>query len=200
MGIGEVSRPRAVFLDRDGVINEPVIRNGKPYPPATAEELRLTAGVPDALSRLHELGLLLLVVTNQPDVARGSQTREAVTQMHDSLRASLPIREFFVCFHDDSDHCSCRKPLPGLILEAAEKYGIDVEESYLVGDRWRDIDAGWSAGCKTILIDYGYHEHGPTHPPNKSVGNISQAVDWIMSDMLKLVPGSSGSTRTSFNK
>ena len=126
--------------------------------------------------------------------------------MHDRLSAALPIRGFFVCFHDDSDNCSCRKPRPGLILEAAEKYGIEVEKSYLIGDRWRDIDAGWSAGCKTILIDYGYQERGPTHPPTKSVTNLTQAVDWIEWDMLKPVPTSArasssiDSTRTSFNK
>ncbi|MDQ2945174.1 MAG: HAD family hydrolase [Acidobacteriota bacterium] len=194
MGIAEVTPRRAVFLDRDGVINEPVIRDGKPYPPATVDELKLIAGVQDALSRLDELGFLLLVVTNQPDVARGAQTREAVTQMHARLSASLPIRGFMVCFHDNADNCSCRKPLPGLILEAAGKYGIDVQKSYLIGDRWRDIDAGWAAGCKTILIDYGYRERGPTHSPDKLVANLSQAVEWITWDMLKLVPNQTRSS------
>ncbi len=200
MGIGEVNGRRAVFLDRDGVINEPVIRDGQPYPPATAAELKLLAGVPQALSKLQELDLLLYVVTNQPDVARGTQTREAITQMHEWLSGSLPIREFLVCFHDDSDNCPCRKPRPGLILDAARRYGIDLQRSYMVGDRWRDIDAGWSAGCRTVLIGYGYLERGPTHPPDKLVANISQAVEWIASDMLRVSPGPSGMTRTSFNK
>lgn len=206
MGIAEVSRPRAVFLDRDGVINEAFIRDGRPYPPATAADLKLTAGVQQALSGLRELGFLLFVVTNQPDVARGTQTRDAVNQIHDRLKKSLPIREFFVCFHDDSDNCVCRKPRAGLILEAAAKHGLDLEKSYLIGDRWRDIDAGWSAGCKTVLIDYGYQERSPVHAPDKSVANLTQAVDWIVWDMLKLVSnsspdaGSSESTRTSFNK
>lgn len=171
---------RAVFLDRDGVLNEAIIRDGRPYPPASLAELKLAPDAAEALNRLKMAGFLLIVVTNQPDVARRTQTREAVEAIHAALAAALPIDDFFTCWHDDGDGCDCRKPKPGLMLEAAGKYPIDLEWSFLVGDRWRDIDAGAAAGCQTALIMRNYSERLPESRPDCCVTSLSAAVDWIL--------------------
>jgi D-glycero-D-manno-heptose 1,7-bisphosphate phosphatase len=149
---------KAVFLDRDGVINRPVVRDGKPYPPAGLHEFEILPGVPAALQSLRERGFWLCVVTNQPDVARGSQSQSVVEAMHDHLRSHLALDAFRVCYHDDADACDCRKPKPGLLLAAAVENGISLADSYMIGDRWRDIDCGHSAKCTTIFIDRGYKE------------------------------------------
>ena len=171
---------RAVFLDRDGVINRAFVREGKPFPPPTPQDLEVLPGVPEALQELKSHGYKLLVVTNQPDVGRGKQSREALEAMHHALRTSLPLDDILVCCHTDQDHCDCRKPLPGMLLEAARKHNIDLASSFMVGDRWRDIEAGYNAGCKTILIDYGYSERPPDHVPDLRVGSLREAADWII--------------------
>lgn len=170
---------RAVFLDRDGVVNASIIRNGKPYPPQTLSELTLNPEAGIALPALKMLGLQLIVVTNQPDVKRGTQSRAVVESMHRQIRTELPIDDFFVCYHDDEDACDCRKPKPGLLLQAANRYGLDCEQSFLIGDRWRDIDAGHNAFCSTIFIDYGYAERGPSKPASVTVHSLVQAANWI---------------------
>jgi D-glycero-D-manno-heptose 1,7-bisphosphate phosphatase len=154
----------AVFLDRDGVINRGVIRDGRPYPPDRLEDLEILPGVPAALARLRAAGYLNVVVTNQPDVATGKQRREVVEAMHARLLAELAIDAVKVCFHVDADNCRCRKPRPGMLLEAARDLGIDLSASYMVGDRWRDVAAGQAAGCKALFIDYGYAEKSPKEP------------------------------------
>jgi D-glycero-D-manno-heptose 1,7-bisphosphate phosphatase len=182
-GSGQL-RP-AVFLDRDGVINRAVVRDGKPFPPSGVEELEL---LPEVASSLHDLkaaGFALFVITNQPDVTRGTQTRSAVEAIHQALASSLPIDDIFVCYHDDEDHCACRKPNPGMLFEAQRKHNIDLSRSFVVGDRWRDIDAGHAAGCKTILIDYGYAERKPAQPPEATVRSLREAADWVLSSSLK---------------
>lgn len=181
MGIGVgLSLVRAVFLDRDGVLNRAILREGKPYPPPSAAEMEIVAGAPAALARLKQRGFLLLVVTNQPDVARGTQTLEAVEAIHRVLRDVLPLDDVLVCPHDDRDACACRKPAPGLLLAARERYGIDLGRSFLVGDRWRDMDAGAAAGCRTVFLDFGYRERGPSAPPDARVASIEEAADWII--------------------
>jgi D-glycero-D-manno-heptose 1,7-bisphosphate phosphatase len=175
---------RAIFLDRDGVLNQAIVREGKPYPPDSVAELQLVPGIED-LERLKKLGFLLIVVTNQPDVARGKQSRAAVEGIHQFLGVRLPIDIFETCYHDDVDNCLCRKPKPGLLTQAADEYGIDLSGSYMVGDRWRDVDAGAAAGCRTIWIDYGYRERGPTAPPDARVANVCEAVRWIEKDSEK---------------
>lgn len=171
---------RAVFLDRDGVINRTFVRDGKPYPPTTLQELEVLPGVPEALHELKQHGYQLLVVTNQPDVARGKQSRQTIEAMHQALAAGLPLDDILVCYHTDQDRCDCRKPMPGMLLEAAKKHNIDLAASFMVGDRWRDIEAGYNAGCKTILIDYGYSERSPAHAPDLRVGSLREAADWII--------------------
>ena len=171
---------RAVFLDRDGVINRAFVRDGKPLPPPTLQELEILPGVPEALHDLKEYGYELLVVTNQPDVGRGKLSRQTLDAMHKSLSASLPIDDIFVCSHTDEDKCDCRKPLPGMLLEAARKHNVDLAASFMVGDRWRDVEAGYNVGSKTILIDYGYSERPPDHAPDLRVGSLREAADWII--------------------
>jgi D-glycero-D-manno-heptose 1,7-bisphosphate phosphatase len=176
---------RAVFLDRDGVINRAVVRAGKPYPPASLGELELLPGVPAAMHRLREAGFRLIVVTNQPDVARGTTERAAVEAIHRGLqlggagRPPLPIDRFEVCYHDDADLCGCRKPEPGMLLNAARDEGIDLAASYMVGDRWRDIEAGRRAGCVALFIDYGYDE-AEGRAPDARFPSLAEAADWIL--------------------
>jgi len=171
---------RAVFLDRDGVLNEVVVREGLPYPPASLDELKLAPDAAVALARLKAAGFLLIVVTNQPDVARGTQSRAAVEAMNRAIGAALPLDDFFTCWHDDADACACRKPKPGLLLEAAGRYGIDLKASFLIGDRWRDIDAGAAAGCRTVLIDRHYRDRAPQSEPGHGAATLTDAVNWIV--------------------
>lgn len=171
---------RAVFLDRDGVINKAIMREGKPYPPSNLSELDVASDTPAALNDLKKHGFELVVITNQPDVARGSQSRDTVESINQALKTSLPLDDVFVCYHTDKDNCECRKPKPGMILEAARKHNIDLSRSFMVGDRWRDIDAGHNAGCKTILLDNSYNERTPAQPPDARVGSLREAADWIV--------------------
>ena len=165
---------RAVFLDRDGVINRAIVRDGKPYAPATLAEFEILPGVPDALRELHDAGLLLVVVTNQPDVARGTQRREVVEAMHQRLREELPLDAIKVCYEVESPTSFCYKPKPGMLLEAAREHGIDLPRSYMVGDRWRDVGCGRAAGCFTVFIDRGYAE-ALRDSPDATCTDLAQA-------------------------
>jgi D-glycero-D-manno-heptose 1,7-bisphosphate phosphatase len=169
---------RAVFLDRDGVLNRSVVRGGKPYPPRSLEELEILPGVPEALARLRRAGFLLVVVTNQPDVARGTQRREVVEAINAALCAALPLDDVLTCYEDgDSPR---RKPNPGMILEAAERHGVALAASFLIGDRWKDVEAGRRAGCRTVLLDYAYQEASPAGvAADFTTRDIHAAVDWI---------------------
>ncbi len=171
---------RAVFLDRDGVLNHAIIRDGKPFPPSTLAELQIPPGTAEALRELKAHGFQLLVVTNQPDLAKGLATPDSVDAINRKLSATLPVDEFFVCPHVDSDSCDCRKPKAGLLLEAARKHHVDLSASFMIGDRWRDVEAGHNAGCRTILIDQGYQEKRPAHPPDATVRSLREAADWIL--------------------
>jgi N-acetyl-alpha-D-muramate 1-phosphate uridylyltransferase len=171
---------RAVFLDRDGVLNEAIVRGGKPYSPVNLEELKIVDGAAEAVGRLKAAGFLLIVVTNQPNVMRGAQTRENVEEQNAAVRAAVAVDDFYTCFHDDADACGCRKPKPGLLLEAARDRNIDLPLSFMVGDRWRDIDAGASAGCRTVLIDYGYDDPQPVKGPDYRARSLGEAVEWIL--------------------
>jgi D-glycero-D-manno-heptose 1,7-bisphosphate phosphatase len=175
----EVVGRRAVFLDRDGVINRAIVRDGKPYPPDSAQALEVLPGVAQALQSLREAGYLNVVVTNQPDVAAGKQTREAVSAINNQLLASLALDAVKVCFHSDDDKCDCRKPKPGMLLEAAREMQIDLTRSFLVGDRWRDVGAAHAAGCRALFIDYSYKEKGPDKP-YVAVNSLAEAAGIIL--------------------
>jgi D-glycero-D-manno-heptose 1,7-bisphosphate phosphatase len=169
---------QAVFLDRDGVLNETSRVDGVPVPPRTIKEFRLIDGVIDAVDRLRAAGFLLIVVTNQPDVARGEQTVAVIEAMHEKLRSELSIDDIFTCFHDDADACECRKPKPGMLTNAIRRYGIDASRSFMVGDRWRDVTAGRLAGCTTILVGPDWEAPLPD-APDLRVRNLREATDMI---------------------
>jgi D-glycero-D-manno-heptose 1,7-bisphosphate phosphatase len=169
----------ADFLDRDGVINRTLVRDGTPHPPACCEEVEILPGVREALAELGAQGLPLIVVTNQPDVARGTQTRDAVEQINSMLMEQLPLTKVFTCFHDTADDCACRKPKPGLLHEAGAAYNIDLTRSFLVGDRWSDVSAGQAAGCTTFLIDLPYSQDHRCRPDYR-VADLPEAAKMIL--------------------
>lgn len=169
----------AVFLDRDGVINANLERNGRPVAPTSLAEFRLLPGVEDAVRQLKAGGFKVIVITNQPDVADGRTARSTVDAMHDLVRSRLAVDDIRVCFHNDSAGCACRKPKPGMILDAAAEHGLDLAASYVVGDRWRDIAAGRAAGCMTFFVDYGYKQDEP-NLPDKVVKSLSEAAALIL--------------------
>jgi D-glycero-D-manno-heptose 1,7-bisphosphate phosphatase len=176
-------KARAVFLDRDGVLNEPVFRDRRPYPPARAEDLRVYDGVVTGCARLKAAGFLLVVISNQPDVGRGLTQKETVDQINRKLRAIIPALEHFeTCFHAGESHgesCLCRKPKPGMILRAAKMMGIDVAQSFVIGDRWRDIDCARAAGSRAIFIDRGYAEQ-LVEKPDVTVTTFDAAVRAVL--------------------
>jgi D-glycero-D-manno-heptose 1,7-bisphosphate phosphatase len=176
--MGRAARP-AVFLDRDGVLNEAIVRDGKPFPPSDLSEFVMTRGARPALEMLKHEGFMLIVVTNQPDIARGKSSRADVDKINARLADMLPLDAIEVCEHDDKEQCDCRKPKPGMILRAQGKLCLDLARSFMVGDRWRDIEAGRRAGCRTILIGDGYGEPFPSAPTVK-VASLLGAASWII--------------------
>jgi D-glycero-D-manno-heptose 1,7-bisphosphate phosphatase len=177
----------AVFLDRDGVVNRSLVRDGTPEPPRGPDDVEILPGVAEACAELRAAGFALVVVTNQPEVARGTLTRQAVDAINGKIAASLPLDEIVVCPHDDADGCDCRKPRPGMLLDAARRHGIDLERSYLVGDRWRDIGAGQAASVRTVFVDRGYDERRPQNP-DATVSDLTEAAVWILEDANKTTP------------
>ena len=172
---------RAVFLDRDGVLNYAINVNGRPHPPENIAQLKIMLGAKELLEDLKSKDFFLIVITNQPDVSRGKCTKESVDLINNEIQKALPIDYFKTCFHDDEDNCDCRKPKPGAIFAAANDFGINLSQSYMVGDRWRDIDAGNSAGCKTIFIDYQYSEKLKSDP-TFTVTSLEQIKDIILGE------------------
>jgi len=171
---------RAVFLDRDGVINRALTRDGRPYPPTSLAEFEILPSVADACRRLKAAGYLLIVATNQPDVGRGTLKQEVVEELHAHLRSVLPIDRVEVSYAPGGDPPDeFRKPRPGMLLRAARELGVDLSRSFMVGDRWRDIDCGHAAGCRTVLIDYQYAE-ALRQAPDHRVKDLGQAADWIL--------------------
>jgi len=179
-----VSGRPAVFVDRDGTLNRQTIRDGKPYPPQTVAEFELFEGVPEACAKLAAAGYTLVVATNQPDVERGTQSRSVVEAMHTRLRQLVPqIARIEVCYASGLDKTlppdPRRKPEPGMLLDAAKSLGLDLSRSWMVGDRWRDIDCGKRAGVQTVFIDFGYAEELDV-PPDFTVGSFPDAAEVIL--------------------
>jgi D-glycero-D-manno-heptose 1,7-bisphosphate phosphatase len=172
----------AVFLDRDGVLNEALVDNrGVPHPPSSVAELRIVEGAADACRQLREAGYALVVVTNQPDVARGTVSQATVDAINAEIRRELEVDDIRVCFHDTADECDCRKPAPGLLLQACEDLSLDPTSSFMVGDRWVDVEAGRRAGCRTVLIDRPYSAVNGVDPSYKT-DSLLAAVGWILHD------------------
>lgn len=177
---------RIVFLDRDGVINRALEHEAKPYPPRSLEEFEILPEVPAACAKLKAAGFLLVVATNQPDVGRGTLAQSVVEEIHSHMLAQLPIDRVEVCYHAGrgESRCDCRKPNPGMLLHAARELNADLSKCWMVGDRWRDIDAGYAAGCRTIFIDRGYAEE-LRQKPDFTVKNLLEAAEIILSDFEK---------------
>jgi len=172
---------RAVFLDRDGVLNESQVIDGIPLPPRTIDQVEIIAGVEQAIEILKLYNFIPVVVTNQPDMARGTVLMEQILAINNHVGRLIGVEHFYTCFHDDEDRCPCRKPQPGLIHMAAKELGIDIKSSYLVGDRWRDVAAGQAAGCKSFFIDYSYSEKEPG-PPFIRVSSLLEATKLIVGE------------------
>ena len=151
-------RRPAVFLDRDGVLNRVHVSDGVPHPPASLDAVQILPGVAEGMHLLKTLGLPLIVVTNQPDVARSTQRREVVEAINATLAAALPIDAIYVCYHDNADRCDCRKPKPGMLLQAAAAHHLDLSRSFMIGDRSGDVLAGAAAGCRTFLVEMPYSQ------------------------------------------
>jgi D-glycero-D-manno-heptose 1,7-bisphosphate phosphatase len=170
---------QVVFLDRDGVLNRAFPEEGTTRPPLNIDELELLPEVPEAMGRLRAAGFALVVVTNQPDVARGRQSRGVVEAINQKLSQQLPLLDAFTCYHDSPDGCECRKPKPGLLFAAASKWNLDLQRGFMIGDRWSDVVAAQSAGCRGVLIDTPFsqaHRCSPDYRTKK----IAEAVDWIL--------------------
>ena len=177
-----MSGRRAVFLDRDGVINRPVVRDGLPFPPDTVEQFDIYEDVPAGCRQLRAAGFLLVVATNQPDVGRGTQSREQVEAIHATMQAALPEIDRVEVSYDPGGSGPAaprRKPAPGMLLDAADALGIALTESFMVGDRWRDVDCGHAAGCRTVFLDRGYVET-LRQQPDWTVGSFAEAVEVIL--------------------
>jgi D-glycero-D-manno-heptose 1,7-bisphosphate phosphatase len=170
---------RAVFLDRDGVLNRAELRNGKLAPPWSPADVVILPGAAAACAALRAAGYLLIVVTNQPDVSRKTQRRTTVEAINAAIRARVPLDDFRVCYHDDRDGCRCRKPRPGLLLAAAKDWGIDLRRSFLIGDRWKDIQAARNAGCRGLLVKTGFREERSCRPHARFT-SLVEAAGWIL--------------------
>jgi D-glycero-D-manno-heptose 1,7-bisphosphate phosphatase len=180
VSLNKIPQLRAIFLDRDGVLNRALVRDGLPYPPTELAGVEILPGVLEALLMLKDAGFVLITVSNQPDVARGSLSIDKVEAINAYLGEKLPIDRFIMCYHDSADNCVCRKPKPGMLNAGALEFNIDLSQSYMVGDRWRDVEAGNNAGCKTIFIDYGYAERQP-ESYNFVVASLLEAAQKILS-------------------
>tara|TARA_S200000501_G_C20594774_1_gene643199 strand:+ start:75 stop:605 length:531 start_codon:yes stop_codon:yes gene_type:complete len=173
---------KAIFLDRDGVIINSIVIDGKPYAASKLEYIKILPNVKESLDILISGDWKIFVVTNQPDVARGIISKEDVEEINTYLEKILPITRFYTCYHDDEDFCNCRKPKPGFLISAALNNNIDLNKSYMIGDRWKDIEAGKRAGCKTFFIDYDYKEKKPTNYTYR-VRSLNEAVKIIMGQL-----------------
>lgn len=179
MAASQQTSRRAVFLDRDGVINRSNVVKGKPYAPRQLSKFRLLPGAAEAVVDLKAAGFLVVVVTNQPDVGHGLIGQDTLDAMHRKLRAKVPVDGVMVCAHRQDEGCSCRKPKPGLIRQAMRRWGIKAAGSYMIGDRWNDVVAGHSAGLYTVFVDRGYSEALPIKP-DLTVRSLRQAASSIL--------------------
>ena len=178
MGVGSKIKNKAIFLDRDGVLNKAIVKNRKPYPPSNIEELEILPGVYEGLQLLRHAGFKLIVISNQPDVVRGVTNIDIVDEINNSISKQLKVDEIICCFHDDCDNCECRKPKPGMILQAVKKWDIDLSISYLIGDRWRDIQTAKNIGLTSILINYDYNEK--KIEADFECSNLEEAANFIL--------------------
>ena len=172
---------KAVFLDRDGVINRIIMRAGKPCSPRTIQDFEWEDGVKDAIEQIKERRFIVIVVTNQPDIARGKMPVDTLDAMTQKIYSEITVDAVMICPHDDIDECSCRKPKPGMLLDAAKMWSIDCGQSFMIGDTWKDTEAGYSAGCSTILLDREYNRDVSC---DHRAANLEEAVKFIVKSNL----------------
>ena len=172
-------RRRAVFLDRDGVLAEAIVRaDGKSYAPTRVEDFVLVPEAPAQVQRLRDAGFLCIVFTNQPELANGELASSDLDEMHRAMRAAIPLDDVYVCPHDKSEGCRCHKPATGMLDDAAVRWDVDLATSFVIGDRWRDIGAGRAAGCYSILLDRPY---SACEVADARVQTLTEAVDMVLS-------------------
>jgi D-glycero-D-manno-heptose 1,7-bisphosphate phosphatase len=171
-----------VLLDRDGVLSRVVLREGRGVSPRSFAEFEFLPGVRAAVASLRGVGLPVVVVTNQPDIARGLLQPEELERMHEHLRAHVPVDRIHACTHDDADGCACRKPRPGLLLRAAAEFHLDLERSWMVGDSWKDVEAARAAGCRMIFVAGAHAEPGTSQPERVAV-SLPDAVEIILNEV-----------------
>jgi len=174
-----------VLLDRDGVLNSVVVRFGRGFSPRRFAEFKLLPGVVAAVALLRAAGLPVVVVTNQPDIARGLLQPAELERMHEFLRGHVPVDRIYTCPHDDSDHCTCRKPRPGLLLRAAAEFQLDLEHTWMVGDSWKDVEAARAAGCRMIFIAGPYTDAGSSKPEHMAA-SLPEAAKMILRELQKM--------------
>ena len=170
---------KAVFLDRDGVINKPIVIEGKSYAPQSLKDFKIFPKVKVAVKKLRNNGFKVFVISNQPDIGNKLIKKKTLNQMHKLLKSKVPVNKIYFCPHTRNDKCKCRKPNPGMIIKASKDSGILLKESYVIGDRKTDIDAGLKAGCKTIFVNHNYVEKKPTKQ-EKTVKSLHAAVKYIL--------------------
>jgi len=176
MGIGKM-KEKAIFLDRDGVINRVILREGKPYSPRKLEEFVFNDGIKESVHKMKELGYRVFVTSNQPDIARGEISADLIEKISEKMRLELPLDDIYVCPHDDFHNCLCRKPKPGMLTKAAEEWQINLGLSFMIGDTWKDMEAGKAAGCRTILLDAPYNKDAYC---DFRVKSLREAIDIII--------------------
>ena len=164
---------RAVFFERDGILNEARSGPKNQISPLTLEEFKVNVSAREPLQKLKAAGFVLIGATNQPGLTRGYQCRRELDRMHDLLRRALPLDDILVCPHDESDHCPCRKPRPGLLIEAAFKWHINLDHSFVVSDKWQDAEAARTANCTSLLVKSPW------------VGNVHH--DFVLPDLRTIV-------------
>ena len=160
---------RAVFIERDGILNE--VRTGpkQQITPIGLEDFKILTSVSEALKKLKAVGYVVIATTNQPGLSRGYQSRRELDRMHELLRGNLPLDDIMVCPHDEADHCPCRKPRSGLLVEAAFKWHLNLDHSFVVSDKWQDAEAARTAGCTSLLVQSPW------------VGNVHH--DFVLNDI-----------------
>ena len=173
-------RERLLFLDRDGVLVVPEFRAGRSYAPTSLDTFSIYPDARSALDSAISAGFRIVVVTNQPDVGNGRIDRSIVEEMHDQLRKHLPIELIKTCFHRQDEGCECRKPCPGMLLEAASELDLDASQGFMVGDRASDVEAGLRAGCRCVFIDRFYTAERAPSGHCCTVTTLAEAIDWIV--------------------
>jgi len=172
---------KALFLDRDGVINQLVVDKDKLRSPRLMEEFRYEPGLIEFIEKVRELSFQIIVITNQPEVKRGLVAKEMVEKFHQQIFQDTEIKDFFVCWHDIEDNCNCRKPRPGLLLDAKKDLNISMKNSYMIGDRNIDMLAAKRAGCTGLLYARDYHDERNTGQPSfKSFSEILSHINLIL--------------------